>query len=189
MGKAPFSGKIISVRFTDEKNSTIEVVYERDGTNIPFHLTVDESDPKFVALVDEGYDLEHISEATIEFNRSQNRALNNVIEWHVHKGTRDLVQDLKDEYAEKVRKEIDKIQATGSAEPVVMQKDAILEAVILHNDHEETLFKMKLAIFEQPDVKKARSRSKKMAIRKAKTLLDTLSAYNSLISVPEKDDI
>ena len=48
-----------------------------------------------------------------------------------------------------------------------------------NNDHKDTLFKLKLKMFEQEVVKKSKKRTSKTDIRKAETPLEAIKAYAS----------
>ena len=50
-----------------------------------------------------------------------------------------------------------------------------------NNEHKEQLFKLKLKVFEQEVVTKSKAKTKKAAVRKAKTPLQVLSAYESFL--------
>lgn len=176
MAKAPFTGKVIRCRFTNEANTMIEVMYNRKGKNIPYYVSVDESDPKFVALLDEDWDLERIADETVEFNRTQNRAVNDIIGYYVREGKKELKAD----YEKLIDKQLE--QRNG---PTVEKTD-LLSVIFDNNDDEELLFKIKLAIFELPDVKKTKNRSKKLKIRKAKTILAAVAALWDLLENEEE---
>ena len=50
------------------------------------------------------------------------------------------------------------------------------------NNHKEQLFKLKLKMFEQDVVKNSKARTKKTALRTAKTPLETIEVYKSFIN-------
>lgn len=169
---AIFSGKIIQTRFTSELNDTIEILFEYNGSTHPFYIAVDPTHPNFKALVAEGWDIDRVQKETVEFNRAQSRAYNQIIDYQVE----EYKKDLRKEFQKKLNQSI-----LDMKEPE-LSKSMIFKAIVDNNEDEETIFKMKLAIFERSEIKALKDRTAKLNIRKAKTILEVLSSYYSAIS-------
>jgi hypothetical protein len=197
---APFKGKVTHARFTDETNLVIEILFDDkgDGNEIPYIIEVGDDNPFFVDLVEDGWDLEKIAEETIKYNRLVNKVFNDTVNFWVKKELagiemkyinqiEDLEAKLKAE-AEDLRKTIRreekaklKKELAEKAKEAEVEKSEIFDAITTSNKDEEVIFKMKQAIFTLKDVKDTKDRSKKLKLRKAKTLVETLSAYYDLI--------
>lgn len=59
--------------------------------------------------------------------------------------------------------------------------DIIFNNIINNNKEEDFIFKVKLAVFEIPEVKKSKSKTLKTKIRKAKTVLELCEIVNKLL--------
>jgi len=167
----PFKGRIINARFSNEKNDTIEVTYDRDGEIIPFYLSVDPTHPAFKALLEEGWDIERVQKATVEFNRTQSRTMNNLID--------TMLSDYKKDLRKEFQRELDR--RLGEMREVEVTKSQLFKTVIDSNKDEEVIFKVKLAIFDLPEIKSLKDRAGKMKLRKAKTLIQTLATFEELL--------
>ncbi len=167
----PFKGRIVNARFSNEKNDTIEVTYLYNDQIIPFYLSVDPTHPAFKALLEEGWDIERVQKATVEFNRAQSRNMNNIIE--------TMLSDYKKELRKTFQKELDR--RIGEMREDEVTKSQIFKAVIDNNKDEEVIFKVKLAIFDLPEIKSLKDRAGKMKLRKAKTLIQTLATFEELL--------
>lgn len=164
-----FKDRIETVRFTTEKNDTIEVTYRMDdGVIASYYLPVDATDYSFQMLLEEGWDIEKIQKSTIEFNRAQSRAYNQLIDAKLE----DYKKDLRKEFQKKLNETLLASQAT------TIEKSMIFKSVMENNTDEETVFKIKLALFETPELKQLKDRAAKLNIRKAKTIIEVFAAYH-----------
>jgi len=173
---APFVGKIQSCRFVDEANKTIEVCYGTPEEQHSYYVAVDSEDKAFQAILDEGWDLEKISEDTVRFNRDHSRAWNDVISAYINQGRADL----KKEYEGLLKKKLDEDEETRPIE-----KNALMRTILERNEDEEQLFKLKLAIFDMDEMKKIKDRSGKLKVRKAKSIMATIAALHELLEANE----
>lgn len=166
-----FNDSIVMARFSNEKNDIIEVTFLFEGNPQVWYIDVDPSHQDYKALMDEGWDIERIQKATIEFNRTQSRLLNKTID-------AQLVE-YKKELRKEFQRELDR--RLGEMREVEVTKSQLFKAVIDSNKDEEVIFKVKLAIFDLPEIKSLKDRAGKMRLRKAKTLIQTLAIFEELL--------
>ena len=160
---AIFSGKIVDAYYSNPEYTTVELLYEADNKQqeagmkiIAHHLTVDENDSQFQDLLKE-WSYEKIDEATKARNEQYRDEFR--MAFHNYAMEHDLYGHGND-------------------------KDLIPGSINLIFDFDpedekqkEDLFKLKLKMFEQPQVEKSKSRKLKSDIRKAITPLETILAY------------
>jgi len=168
----PFVGNVVRCRFTSSANDTIEVLFDRNEKNHVYYVTVNPDDVSFQALLNDGWDLERISNDTLEWNRSQSRALNDAISHFVKAGRKEIRQEFEKKFQAK-------IEEHEESKPI--DKNALVRHVIDNNEKEDAIFKAKLAIFDMDEVKSVKDRSGKLKIRKGKTLLATFAALHDLL--------
>ena len=60
--------------------------------------------------------------------------------------------------------------------------DKVLDFLFENQEDEDTVFKMKLDLFNKPEVKNNENRELKMKIRKAKTIPELFAAYQECIT-------
>lgn len=166
-----FSGKIIRSRFTNELNDTIEILFEHNGQAHPYYIAVDPTHPNFKALEAEGWDIERIQKETVEFNRAQSRAYNQLIDSQLENHKKDLRKEFEKELNRRI----------GEFREAEVVKSQLFKTVIDSNEDEEIIFKIKLAIFDLPKMKALKDREGKMRLRKAKTVIKTLAIFEELM--------
>ena len=172
-----FAGRVQDARFTNEQNDTIEITYEKDGVVHPYYISVDPVHPAYKALMAEGWDIEKIQKATIDFNRAQSRNFNNVIDGQI--------TEYKKELRKEFQKELDR--RVGELREAEVTKSQLFKTVIDNNTDEEVIFKVKLAIFDLPEIKSLKDRAGKMRLRKAKTLIQTLAIFEELLETTHNE--
>ena len=79
---AIFSGKIIEAYYTDEKNTTVEVIYQDGKKAISHYMPVDTSQTDFKDLIKE-YPASRITESTVARNKEVLNQINRVVEGRV----------------------------------------------------------------------------------------------------------
>jgi hypothetical protein len=179
--KFPFVGSIIEAYYTNSELNSIEIIYNyvvpNDGVHTAadgvtpnggelastsFHIgPVDAKDARMKALLEE-FSWESIDECT--------KAKNEV--------DRQVFRDSFHRYA----KENNMYQeTTEESQEVQGSLDILFDFDAENADHKEVLFKLKLKIFEQESVKNSKKRKAKTEIRKAKTPVEAIRAYATLL--------
>lgn len=72
-------------------------------------------------------------------------------------------------------------ETTEESQEVQGSLDILFDFDAENADHKEVLFKLKLKIFEQESVKNSKKRKAKTEIRKAKTPVEAIRAYATLL--------
>ena len=95
------------------------------------------------------------------------------------------VDDYKDEQESVLRAELKtelkkwyNIPAPSSPS---LTPDKVIDFLFEKADDEDTVFKMKLAVFDKPEVKNHKDRPLKMKVRKAKTIPELFAAYQQCL--------
>lgn len=241
---ARFSGQIQAVKYIDEGEKTIEVLYGKDPSNLtPFIIPVDYNDPVFQELLEE-VTIEEIQDQTKLYYTEHLQRRDNVIheaakqmfdEWVTH-AQKDLdrqdaeryelfekykergfqeIDDYKnqqqieidkqvqerytqvDDYAQQRYTQVDDYQEEQKnvlrqelknqyniPAPItsLLTVDKVLDFLFKNQDDEDTVFKMKLAVFDKPEVKNNKDRPSKMKVRKAKTIPELFAAYQECLT-------
>ena len=147
-----YKDNIVSVRYTNDKRDTVELVYGDENQNkIPMYIPVDANQPLFQEVL-KYVDLDTIEENTQKWIEGQR---NNIITLH--------------------KALIEKGYATAPAaqdEDPIPQLAAFMYAFDVNNEeHVEALFRLKLEAFDVPAVDAAATNIKD-SIRQAATPLD-----------------
>ena len=166
-----FNDSIVMARFSNEKNDIIEVTFLYEGHPQIWFIDVDATHQDYKALEAEGWDIERIQKATIEFNRTQSRMMNGAID--------NMLSEYKKELRKTFQVELDR--RLGEMRESEVTKSQLFKTVIDSNKDEEVIFKVKLAIFDLPEIKSLKDRGGKMRLRKAKTLIQTLAIFEELL--------
>ena len=175
---AIFSGKIVDAYYSNPEYTTVELLYEADNKQqeagmkmIAHHLTVDENDSQFQDLLKE-WSYEKIDEATKARNEQYRDEFH--MAFHNYAMKYDLYghgnMDEQAWRASRFQGAIDKDLIQGSL-------NLIFDFDPEDDKQKEDLFKLKLKMFEQPQVEKSKSKNLKSDIRKASTPLETILAY------------
>ena len=136
---------------------------------ISHHLTVDENDSQFQDLLKE-WPYEKIDEAT-KARHDQHRD-----EFRMAFHNYAMEHDLYDEVLQ-LRNAVLKSEGAINKDLIQGSINLIFDFDPEDEKQKEDLFKLKLKMFEQPQVEKSKSRKLKSDIRKASTPLETILAY------------
>ena len=128
---AIFSGNIIEAYYANSDNDTIEVIYKQGEQAINHFLKVDYNDQDFKDLIAE-YDTDKIAGSTIARNRNYARQLSEMVDAGIHAKTDNKV---------KVKVSVDDFI------------DSIINFKSGDKQSAETLFALKVKIFENDKVK------------------------------------
>ena len=155
---AIFSGKIIEAYYSNSENDTVEVIYKQGEQAINHYLKVDFNDQDFKDLIKE-YDTDKIAGSTIARNRNYARQLSEMVDAGIR---------AKTDKKEKVKVSVDDFI------------DSIINFKSGDKQSAETLFALKVKIFESDKVKSCNDKDLKSSLRSAKTPVEIISLYNKI---------
>ena len=153
---AVFSGKIIEAYYANSDNNCVEVIYKQDDKAINHYLKVDFNNQDFKDLIEE-YDTDKIAASTIARNRQYAKQLSDMID-----------QGIKSKTDVKQRVSIEEFI------------DSMLNFNSSDKQSAETLFALKVKIFEQDKVKSCNDKDLKSSLRSAKTPVDLISIFKKI---------
>ena len=153
---AVFSGKIIEAYYANSDNDCVEVIYKQDDKAINHYLKVDFNNQDFKDLIEE-YDTDKIAASTIARNRQYAKQLSDMID-----------QGIKSKTDVKQRVSIEEFI------------DSMLNFNSSDKQSAETLFALKVKIFEQDKVKSCNDKNLKSSLRSAKTPVDLISIFKKI---------
>ena len=153
---AIFSGNIIEAYYANSDNDTIEVIYKQGEKAINHYLKVDYKDQDFKDLIEE-YDTDKIAASTIARNRQYAKQLSDMVDQGIKSKT-----DVKQRVS--VEEYIDSMLNFNSSD----------------KQSAETLFALKVKIFEQDKVKSCNDKDLKSSLRSAKTPVDLISIFKKI---------
>ena len=162
MSDYAFSGKIVEAYYSNPELDTVAVLWSDGERNREYYINVDENDHQFQALLKE-WSYDSLDECTS--NRNEN--------------VRQEFRDAFHRYATQ-----NNMYGHGDLDsPEVSQGslDILFEFDEEDNTHKEILFKLKLKMFEEDAVKNSKAKKGKTDIRKAKTPIEAIVAYNKFI--------
>lgn len=155
---AIFSGNIIEAYYANEDNNTVEVIYKQGEQAINHFLKVDYKDQDFKDLIAE-YDTDKIAGSTIARNRNYARQLSEMVDAGIR-------------------------AKTDSKEKVKVSVDDFIDSIINFKSGDkqsaETLFALKVKIFENDKVKSCTDKDLKSALRAAKSPVDIISLFKKI---------
>ena len=155
---AIFSGKIIEAYYANSNNDTVEVIYRENDKAVVFYVPVDHENQLYKDLVKE-YNSELISQSTL--NRNSLYA----------KQIRDLVNAQKSAIVNKTNK---------------TNIEDFAKSIINFDSKNkfdlDTMFALKVRIFEEQKVKDSKNKELKSKIRTSKNPLDILHYYRELMN-------
>ena len=153
---AVFSGKIIEAYYANSENDCVEVIYKQGEKAINHFLKVDFNNQDFKDLIEE-YDTDKIAASTIARNRQYAKQLSDMID-----------QGIKSKTDVKQRVSIEEFI------------DSMLNFNSSDKQSAETLFALKVKIFEQDKVKSCNDKDLKSSLRSAKTPVDLISIFKKI---------
>ena len=166
----PFCGRIIEAYYTNANLDTVCVTYKEDDDLTPdgnpraydYYMEVDESDPRFKALLKE-VTYEELEKATGDRNEAYHEQFRQIVRGYIER--EGLTSSLSD----------DRLVQKARLQLFYMIFNYNSESTKTRNDKEE-FFRLKLHMFETEVGQKA-SRSHKSAIRKSMTPLEAFAAF------------
>ena len=164
-----FCGRIVEAYYTNPELNTVSIMWSDGDKNREYHVVVDEEDDQFQALLKE-FDYDSLDECTRkrhEIHRQEFRnAFSNYASEHNLYGFGNT-DSLKEQEERMEQRQF------------ASNFDLLFNFDPEENEHKELLFKLKLRMFEDDAVKNSGARTKKTAIRTAKTPVEAIGAYNS----------
>jgi hypothetical protein len=176
--KFPFVGRIVEAYYTNPELTDVAIIHNYDipnddshtdtrgnpsggkeGTTV-YNVTVSESDPRFLALLEE-FSYESLDQCTRQKNESDRQTFRDA--FHRYATENNLYGHGSDSSTNSEEKQ-------GSL-------DLLFDFDPENMEHKETLFKLKLKMFEQKEVKSSKKRTPKTDIRKAETPIEAIKAY------------
>ena len=166
----PFCGRIIEAYYTNPNLDTVCVTYKEDEDLTPdgnpraydYYMEVDESDPRFKALLKE-VTYEELEKATGDRNEAYHKEFENIVKGYIER--EGLTSSLSDgRLVEKARLQL--FDMIFNYNPELTEP----------KNHKEELFRLKLYMFETAVGQKA-SRNHKSGIRKSETPLEAFVAF------------
>jgi len=155
---AIFSGKIIEAYYSNSENDTVEVIYKDGEQAINHYLKVDFNDQDFKDLIKE-YDTDKIAGSTIARNRNYARQLSEMVDAGIRAKTDKKVK-------------------------VKVSVDDFIDSIINFNKVDkqcvETLFALKVKIFESDKVKSCNDKDLKSSLRAANTPVEIISLFDKI---------
>ena len=155
---AIFSGNIIEAYYANENNDTVEVIYKQGEQAINHFLKVDYKDQDFKDLIAE-YDTDKIAGSTIARNRNYARQLSEMVDAGIR-------------------------AKTDKKEKVKVTIDNFIDSLINYKNDDkqsaETLFALKVKIFENDKVKSCDDKELKSSLRSAKNPVDLISIFKKI---------
>ena len=155
---AIFSGNIIEAYYSNAENDTVEVIYKQGEKAINHYLKVDFNNQDFKDLIEE-YDTDKIAGSTIARNRNYARQLSEMVDAGIRSKTDNKV---------KVKVSVDDFI------------DSIINFKSGDKQSDETLFALKVKIFENDKVKSCNDKALKSSLRAAKTPVDIISLFDKI---------
>lgn len=168
---AEFSGKVLSAVFANEDHSIVKVRYEDGDVISVYNLEVSEDDKDYKDLLAEGWDLERITDETVESKKAESHAFNLIVN--------QAAQQILEETRTTRKQQID-----SQFREEIMQFEEKTEDFFTHiaeDTDKDTLFRFKLWALETKDVKES-SKELKSKIRKAKTLIEGFAVLHEIKS-------
>ena len=182
-----FCGRIVEAYYTNPELDTVGIIWSDGEKNREYYVVVDEDDDQFQALLKE-WSYESLDECTRGRNEQTRQEFRDA--FHRYATQNNLYGHGNTEpKSEIIEVEIDTVRERevvrkGGGPTRVSFENLLTNLSVFdpdNNEHKEQLFKLKLKVFEQEVVTKSKAKTKKAAVRKAKTPLQVLSAYQSFL--------
>ena len=176
--KFPFVGRIVEAYYTNPELTDVAIIHNYDipdddshtdsrgnpsggkeGTTV-YNVTVSESDPRFLALLEE-FSYESLDQCTRQKNEVDRQTFRDA--FHRYATENNLYGHGSD--------------SSKNSEEKQGSLDLLFDFDPENTEHKETLFKLKLKMFEQEEVKSSKKRTPKTDIRKAETPIEAIAAY------------
>jgi len=158
-------GRLVEARFTSPDASMIRCVFKDYSRPDPDNYTIEmhsyDPESKFIKDVLAQFPLHELEARYAEFNKAEEESMR-----------------LFNEFSKHPEEIMDYINS-GISPTVVEEKPLNLASIMAISDAPEDFFKLKLEIFELPEVKASKDRKWKASMRKATTTLELLALLHA----------
>ena len=166
-------GRLVNARFADRSCTMIRAEFKDyskpEGENLSIQMHTYNPQNKVVQQILAEHSEEDLERNFVEFNKME-----------------ALRKKMFETFVERFDEIIDYLDSGVPAQQVV-EKSVTLTNIISLADNAEDFFKLKLEIFELPQVKNSKDRKWKAAMRKATTSLELLGLLSKADAVPESE--
>ena len=177
--KFPFVGKIIEAYYTSAKLDNICVVHNYEVPDDGVHTQADGVTPNGGEIAATVYNI------SVADNDDRLAALLEEFSYEaIHECTRNKNENARQEFRDAFHRYATQQNMYGHGLDSGANQDESQGSLNIvfdfdpeNNDHKEVLFKLKLKMFEQEEVKSSRKRTAKTEIRKAETPAEAIKAY------------
>jgi hypothetical protein len=170
---AEFSGKVVDAYYFSEDYTMIEVIYKNDNNEMVSYVL--EANPEHSDMQDleaDGWTVEKLAESTVEYKKQQSTAFSEAIQ--------KQVDEIINESQMQLKKKLNNLEQQIHIKSK-MADEELYDKIISSNEDNDSLFKFKLWLLEQPNIKKA-DRKVKTDIRKAKTIVEGFAILHGVSS-------
>lgn len=174
---AEFSGKVLSAVFVTEEHDLIKIRYEDGDVISIFNVEVDENNSDYQALLEEGWDLQTITDDTAEEKKAESHAFNLLVNQAAQQILEETRANRKSEISG-LEAEIEKNQETLK---LYKEKTEDYFKYIIEDEDKDTLFRFKLWALESKEVKET-SKELKSKMRKAKSMVEGFAVLHEIRS-------
>lgn len=166
-------GRLVNARFTDRTCTMIRAEFKDyskpEGENLSIQMHTYNPQNKIVQQILAEHSEEDLERNYVEFNKMES-----------------LRKKMFEVFVERFDEIIDYLDSGVPAQEVV-EKPVTLANIMNLADNAEDFFKLKLEIFELPQVKNSKDRKWKASMRKATTSLELLGLLSKADVVPESE--
>ena len=166
-------GRLVNARFTDRTCTMIRAEFKDydkpEGENLSIQMHAYNPQNKFVQQILAEHSEEDLERNYVEFNKMES-----------------LRKKMFEIFVERFDEIIDYLDSGVPAQEVI-EKPVTLTNIMSLSDNAEDFFKLKLEIFELPQVKNSKARKWKASLRKATTTLELLALLGSADVAPDSE--
>lgn len=164
-------GRLVNARFLDDNCDTIRAEFKNYETEaVSVNIYSFNPEDKFVMDILNEYSIEDLERNYVEFSKME--------------GTR---QKYFERFVERFDEIVDYLDSGITPQAPAEDKPVTLQVIKDIGNSPEDFFKLKLEIFELPEVKNSKNRKWKASMRKASTTLELLSLLYEVYSTVENE--
>jgi len=168
-GDYPFSGNIIEAYYSNPELDTVAIIWSDNDKAREYYVNVDERDHQFQALLKE-FSYESIDECTRNRNEAGRQAFRDAFQRYASERNMFGYGSDSDGYEQEEDLNLGILNILFEFDPE-------------DNNHKEWLFKLKLKMFDQDEVKNSKKKTAKTEIRKATHPLLAIASYTKFLNL------